>query len=427
VRFRKAGYSPVVLLQQKTGVKDLVVVLDSKTYFEGLVTGPDGRPAPHASIRVNQGPKKLGPGRMVPGLWTETTSDERGRYRLYVFPDEYEFLVKAPGIGSARLAKSPIERGQHLKLDIQLEPVLQFRAITVDSQTGRPVPGVKLSNWILRDLAGQSNADGRLIIDDMIPGATSFTVEADGYTRWWSEQAMHAWERFEPQSQPGSKWQRNFDYLEFEVQAKTQPVTITLEKGVRITGQVLDPDGKPVGGATVAPAYTGTGNSLTGDTRFSVESKADGSFDMLLPASGKAKYNLVVHDGKFEEWRRWANGVLPPIQTTPGQEIKDVVIRLTRPATVRGRVVDANKRPVAGRAVRASAADKRENRYYDPTTTTKADGSFELKFVRAGEQYIQVAPFWLAAKDAPAQTTKTLKLKEGEKLDGVELIAAEEK
>ena len=117
---------------------------------------------------------------------------------------------------------------------------------------------------------------------------------------------------------------------------------------------------------------------------------------------------------------------MPPIKTTPGQEIKDVTIRLTRPAIVRGKVVDANNQPVAGREVRASAADRLENRYYDPITKTKADGTFELRFVRAGEQHIQVAPFWLLDDDEP-QTglSKTVQLKEGQVLDDVKLIAAE--
>jgi hypothetical protein len=300
-----------------------------------------------------------------------------------------------------------------------------LRAKTVDSQTGKPVPGVRLFTWDHKDLDGRSNADGQLVINDMIPGPMEFRVEAEGYTRWWSPEAIHEWERAEPETRRGSKWQRNFDLLNFEVERDSQPVTIRLEKGVRITGRVLDPEGKPLGGATVAPALTGSGNSLTGDTRFSVESKADGSFAMLLPASGKAEYNLVAHDGKYQQWRNWANGVLPPIKTTPGQEIKDVTIRLTRPATVRGRLVDANNQPVANRLVRAIAADKRENSYYDPTTKTKADGTFELRFIRAGEQYIQAGPMWYLADEAPKGTTKTVQLKEGQKLDSVELIVAE--
>ena len=69
------------------------------------------------------------------------------------------------------------------------------------------------------------------------------------------------------------------------------------------------------------------------------------------------------------------------------------------------------------------AADKRENRYYDPKTTTKEDGTFELRFVRPGEQYIQAAPFWLFAEEAPADTTKRLKLTAGQTVEGVTLTA----
>ncbi len=200
-----------------------------------------------------------------------------------------------------------------------------------------------------------------------------------------------------------------------------EPVTITLERAVKITGKVVDPDGKAVAGATVAPALTGTGNSLTGDTRFSVETDKNGQFTMTLPASGARQYNLVAHDGKYQQWRHWANGVLPPIGTKPGQEIRRVELKLTKPATVRGRVTDTNGQPIANRKVRAAAADLLENRYYDPTVTTAADGTFELKFVRPCEQYIQVGPHWLDPRQAPAGTSQTLTLKPGDIKEGVEL------
>ena len=38
----------------------------------------------------------------------------------------------------------------------------------------------------------------------------------------------------------------------------------------------------------------------------------------------------MAHDGDYQEWRRWANGVLPPIRAKPGQEIRDVKIALRR-------------------------------------------------------------------------------------------------
>jgi hypothetical protein len=253
----------------------------------------------------------------------------------------------------------------------------------------------------------------------MMPGPFQFMVEAHGYTRWWSEEASNEWSRRKIDETRGG-WQRNFDRLDFDLQPDMKPVTITVERGVTVTGRVLAPDGKPVAGATVAPALTGTGNSLTGDTRFSVETGHDGRFTTILPASGARSYNLVAHDGKYDHWRTWANGVRPPFQTKPGEEVRDVEIWLTRPATVRGRVADAEGKPVPDREVRASAADRLENRYYDPTTTTRADGTYELKFIRPGKQYIQVAPFWLDAAQAPEGTNHTLTLRPGESKDGVD-------
>ena len=83
-------------------------------------------------------------------------------------------------------------------------------------------------------------------------------------------------------------------------------------------------------------------------------------------------------------------------------------------------MTDSDGRPVAGREVRASAADRLENRYYDPTTKTKADGSYELKFIRPGEHFIQTAPFWLDAREAPDGTSRAVSLTSGESKDRVD-------
>src|SRR5207302_10662175 len=90
VRFRKAGYSPVMFVQQPTGVKDFVVAMDSKTYFEGVVHSPDGKPVANARIRADQGPKTSAGG-IITNVWTDTQADESGHYRLYVEPDAYGF------------------------------------------------------------------------------------------------------------------------------------------------------------------------------------------------------------------------------------------------------------------------------------------------------------------------------------------------
>ena len=406
----------------------LVIALDRSTYFEGVVRQPDGKPAAGAVIRADCGSKMLEGGCVVPNVWTETTADAEGRYRLYVQPDEYAFHIKCAGVGVKRVSKTGIAFGQARQFDIQLEPGITFQARVINSVTGKPIAGLRLFNWQQKEVEACSNDRGNVAIADMLPGEFTFNVESERYTRWWCEQATHSWERMElvPQGRPGG-FRRNFDNLTFNLKPGMGPVTIVAEPAVRITGKVLDPNGKPVAGATVAPALTGTGNSLTGDTRFSVETKADGTFVMMVPSSAAVEYNLVAHDGKYGEWRSWANGVLPPMKTAPGQAIENVTLKLTRPAVVRGKVVDGNGRPVAGREVRAHAADLLENRYYDPTTMTNADGTFELKLVRPTEQFIKVYPFWLQAGKAPEGTSRTLKLKEGEVVDNVVLVAEEQK
>lgn len=164
----------------------------------------------------------------------------------------------------------------------------------------------------------------------------------------------------------------------------------------------------------VSAAETGSGNSITGDTRYSYKTDADGKFTMKLPASKKALYNLVAHDGKYREWRTWANGVGEPLRTTPGQTIENVVLRLTQPATVRGRVTNALGTPRAHVKVRAAALDKLANRYYLPETETDAEGRYELRFIRPGSNAIQIKPFWLSAENAASSTSKIVDLKSGD-------------
>lgn len=426
VRVTKEGYGPKTFDAVKGGTADLRVELDNTTYFEGTVKAPDGTPVPNIIVRASN--PKFSNGHEIGQIWTETTADAEGRYRLYVEPAEFDINVRAPGVGVARSMDVSIREGQRIGFDIALKEGVDFRGKVVDSITGAPVEGLRLAHWLRGkefDIEGRSGPDGIILIEDLPPGPLEFQVEVPGHARWWSEEALSKWYRktIEERDARYGPWQRNFDRLDFDIAPGMGPVTIVAEKGVTVRGRVLDPEGKPVAGATAAPALTGTGNSLTGDTRFSVETKGDGTYEMFLPASGDRDYNLMAHDGGYFEWRNWANGVNEPFRTRPGEVLEGVDIRLTRPATVRGRVVDAVGKPVADRQVRASAADTLENRYYDPTTTTDADGRFELKFIRPGEQHIQAYPFWLRAIDAPKGTSGILELEPGEVREGIELIA----
>jgi Carboxypeptidase regulatory-like domain len=200
-------------------------------------------------------------------------------------------------------------------------------------------------------------------------------------------------------------------------------VEIILERGVTVRGVVHDPEGQPVAGATVAPANTGTGNSLTGDTRFSVQTEKDGTFTMLLPASNGQKYNLVAHDGTYGEWRNWANGFLPPFETTPGQRIESVDLHLARPAIIKGLVVNARGEPIAGCRVQSRPAEMNGNRCYDPETKTQADGTFILEHVSPGPQILQAGRYWIQPTAKTAGALVQVEANPDQPEEGVKLTA----
>jgi beta-lactamase regulating signal transducer with metallopeptidase domain/thiol-disulfide isomerase/thioredoxin len=431
VRFSKPGYSPHYNVQQPRGQQGVIVSLGNKTYLEGTLRSPDGKPVPNMTIKAEQGEKQAD-GALIGGVTTTTTTDSNGRYRMYVFPDIYEMQVSVPGTGVARVGGVAVDPDQARQLDIDLKPGVRFEAQVVDSTTGKPVENVVLFNWRDKTVRGISDARGKITIDGMLPGKYEFNVghgepksergltyyEHGELGRWWSPDAVQPWQR---RTMDEGGWQRNFDDLTFDLAVGMKQVTIEVERGVAFSGHVYDPDRKPVEGATVAPAKTGSGNSLTGDTRYSVKTANDGSYRVVMPAGNKFRYNLVAHDGDYSEWRKWGNAVSEPLETEPGQKFENFDFTLTRGATVRGRVVSDGDRVVGEREVRAHATDLRENRYYDPTVKVRDDGTFELKFIRPGRHYIQVSPFWLQAAKGPEGTSALVDVKPDEVLEGVEL------
>jgi protocatechuate 3,4-dioxygenase beta subunit len=425
VRFSKEGYSPVYMFRQPLGRLAQPLAMTTRTYLDGKVVDSQGRPVPNAIIRVDGGPRHA-EGVMLTDTMTQTTARPDGAYRIYVQHGVYQ-VTATDGREMAVMSNVIVAKDEAKPLDIQLSPAPVFRAKVVDSITGAPVEGLRLFSWRLKEYEGTSNADGEIVISGMPTGKFRFDVDAEkrDITRWWSEEAADKSQRYGIDDEK-TKWQRNFDDLAFDLEKDMTPVTITLEKGVRICGTVVDPDGKPVEGATVSAARTGTSNSLTGDTRFSVRSDKDGNFDLLLPASKSAQYNLICHDGDFQEWRTWANGAAAPMTTQPGDVKEGVVLQLQRPCIMRGKVVDDQGSPIVDREVRACAFDKNDNRYYVPESRTDKDGIFELKYVAPGKHFVQAAPFWLDPEKAPEGTSQIIEITQEKPVEGIVLKSTPE-
>lgn len=423
VKLCPEGYAWQEFMSRKPGVAGWTIQLRNDTYVKGKVTSPDGKPVADARIVADAG-MRMGTGYRQSQTLTETRSKPDGSFQLFLAAGNFDVAVRVPGTGVARTPLH-VDDGKIKSLDLNLAPGVKFLALCLDSESGKPVAGVKLSHWLKPGIEGVSDEKGIILIQDVPPGRYDrFEVKAEGYARWWSQECASEWARRQPKN---GEFQRNFDGLDYDITPEFSAVTIELEREALVKGRVLDPDGNPVAGATVAPAKTGSGNSLTGDTRFSVQTDKDGNYIAKLPASGAEECNLIAHDGKYREWRKWANGASKTFVTRPGQVIEGFDLKLNRPATVTGRVIDSDGKPLAGIAVRSVPTKMDENRYYDPTVKTDKDGKFTIKHVRPGETYVQAAPFWLLAKEAPAPSTKIVQAKPGETIKDIELTTEPEK
>jgi protocatechuate 3,4-dioxygenase beta subunit len=399
IRFSKPGLSPVYYRSQPLGVADLNPRMNDRTYIEGRVTLPDGKPAADVLVRADSGPKYVqAEGFHLTDLWTETKTDAEGKYRLYVAPDSYKIHVRVPTAGVALVA-AEAPSNQAVTQDIKLEEGIRLVVKCVDGDTQAPAVGVKVNASRRKAITATSDKDGLAVLEHLPAEKLELGVSSKDYPNWWWPDSPN-----DKQRDRSANLHRSYSGIEVDVTSATQQVELMFEKGVAISGQVVDPDGKPVGGAIVVTALTGYGDAIDQTQRFTAKTKDDGSFAITLPSSGRFQYNLIAHDGAYGKWRKWANGVGEPMEVKAGDVVKDVKLALTAPATIKGKVVDPQGNPKPGKNVRVMASDERDSRYVAPSAKTDANGNFTITHVRPGEVRVEVEPFWMHGPDDSRQT-----------------------
>src|SRR5262249_837786 len=151
--------------------------------------------------------------------------------------------------------------------------------------------------------------------------------------------------------------------------------------------RVIDPDGNPVAKATIAAVrpevHSKVGRTFPVDkgpnlSNYRAETKNDGTYEIVLAASGDSEYSLIALDDSGLTRQKFAQAATELMRTVPGQVIKNLDIQLYRPSVVRGRVMSDEGLSVGGLAVRASAFDGRGKFSFDPATKTTDDGTFEI-------------------------------------------------
>lgn len=169
--------------------------------------------------------------------------------------------------------------------------------------------------------------------------------------------------------------------------------TFRVTRGVRVFGKVLDLEGRPLAGAEVtSTGFLGRGGSTV--------SAADGSYELAVTA----QFGMMVRaalPGHVQDRMDRPKGAE---RNTPGDgeeddAPKDQEVNLVmRPAaSVTGRVLGPDERPVAGASVSAVAVKERQGMDFDgmftspPSSITLADGTYLIDGVAAGGKVRLVA------------------------------------
>jgi len=339
-------------------------------------------------------------------FWTETKTDDEGRYLLALLPPTvnlwsgHRVLAMAPGFRRAERNNLILKNETEETIDFVLEKGDALGGQILDAQTLQPIEGAVISEgWEAYHQSTTSDDKGafELAHVDTAPNRM-FTVRADGYL-------------------PQQRQSDGTGKLEFK-----------LSKSEMLEGIVLNLKDEPVVGARVylhrlkyAPGHQRQGSG-SGRWRQVVVTDEEGKFHFEEVLPGQVA--VVAFDKDF------APGEYGPIDiqlgAAPPQGIK---VNLKEGVTVEGEVRDTNNEPIASIQVTLQRWWYRAKGYKwattymwseQPTWYTDKDGKFSLKGAIPGQLYLSV---W---DRTYGWTAKQITGEEGQRIDGVILSFAGE-
>ncbi|WP_434379986.1 carboxypeptidase regulatory-like domain-containing protein [Melittangium boletus] len=321
----------------KPGETTLELEMVRATVIAGHVLDQYGRPAPNVSVLVQPtGESVLADGE---GHFAVSVPSP-GLYSLHAHHSEW-------GGGQVKVT-APTEDAK-----LELEPRASLE-VTVTSE-GRRVEGADVVLWVEGDgifrSDSSSGSDGLVPMRGLPPGTYAMV-------------AMH------PDYQPSER--RTVEVLD----GQTQKVTVSLDAGKALRGEVVDTQGQPVAGASV---------SVLPRTSAAVTTDAQGRFEVRALKPDRP-YLVEARHASYDQPER--------VQGTAGGESVRVVLKARE--LYRGRVVSRD-----GGLVRRFRVDEHE--------VTSADGRFELPLSAAGDRLIvsvEAAGFEPLMVDKPARPTE---------------------
>ncbi|GAB4152323.1 MAG: hypothetical protein Fur0037_21100 [Planctomycetota bacterium] len=294
----------------------------------GKVVDPDG--APVAGARVAHFPSAQIPllGDMSTSMGTDIIvktaqrsnceSDAQGRFVLTGIQDENEFLLAAWHDDFAGGLARGVRAGQR-DIEIVLERAGRLTGRVIAKESGEPIPDFEIGASIalfmglsrpVRQQSFRAAGDGRFLVESLAPGSYRIRANAEG---------------------------RAAADLRVEIEGgKLAEVgDIELARAAAVRGVVVDPDGRPVRGASVRRKKGGVLDNKMLSSMFSEDSsdRTDGSGAFSLEDLPPGRITLIA------DAEGHASGQSERLDLSAGQVLEGVEIRLGNGGGICGRLL----------------------------------------------------------------------------------------
>ena len=353
LRVESSGLAPSTVDRVRAPATGLVVTLERGATLEGVVKDGRGRPVAGARVEAQEWKEWRASPLMEAGAGrVRTTTDARGSFRLAGLAAAAQSVqASARGVGGAR--RDGVRPGQRIELFLAPSGAV---AGTVQGADGRPLAGASIALEPEKTrpglpLAERSNERGAFEFGGVAPGAWRVLA--------WQPGLAPALARV--LTEKGSE----------------RAVALTLGPPSRLSGRLVDGEGRPQRGSVTLQEIEGQLVLSTLGQVLRAESDAQGHF--VLDGMPRRSIAVAVTARGLAARRVEA----APVEAR--LDLGDVV--LERGLTIAGRVTDDSDRAVAGAHVSASG---RQARRAVMDGTTDGDGGFVLSGADPGGYRIGV-------------------------------------
>jgi protocatechuate 3,4-dioxygenase beta subunit len=352
---KRAGIAKARMTPEGPSGGPVVVRIEPGAVLAGVVVDEAGRPVPRATIAfMVSGSMDIGAvmfGRVF------TTTDEAGAFRAYVDENETKIQAMVVAEGFPRTVSQALVPGRD-DLRIVLKAGVEVEVTVLEAKTRAPVAGASVmvaasdtgnmmgssmdpeSDELAGYLTGTTNAAG-VATFLCRPGVLEMVMAtAPGHAMVMTGASMDA----ATAGAAGAFFGGSDGPLEKEIRAgKPNRIRLLMAKGVTLTGRVLDPQKRGIAGAEVKSMAFGAimGGGVSG------RADADGAYRIE---------GVPTMNGQALVFAK-APGWITKMSSMEGVKVPEGATEATHDftlypgATVRGRVVDAAGKGVAGAEV----------------------------------------------------------------------------